>query len=617
VAIVSLAQGELPPIGARAQESQPQTPFRTGTNIVRVDATVIDRQGNPVPSLTADDFEVREDGRVQPITSFKFISADGQPTDDRSLAIRSQQHAATEAARDDVRTFLIFWDEYHIEPFTTAYRGREALTRVVLDAFGPTDLVAVMDQLTPLSAIEFTRDRRALADQVHTLKGRRGEYFPPRSAVEEEHLKAVQQLSQVEILRNQVTISAIRAAAAHLGTIREGRKTLIVITEGVGVGRGRGGGPMTSTAGYEPGLSTYSEEASIATDLVRAANDSNTAVHIIDPRGLQVSMPRIGLLENLASGSGGEMHTTNDMLGAFQRMVKQSSAVYLLGYTREMPADGKFHEIKVRMKRGGYDVRARSGYWAPRAEDVERSKKAAAESAISPSLAAAFAALPPPGAPRLVDVWAGTRPHPDGGSEVLLAWAARNRVAGDTLPASLSASVKSGETVVFDGVVQPGGTIVRSPSGGVKIDLQVASQTGEVLDRFSMSADATDLAASSLSLTTPALFLARTPGELRSIRAPGASPPIHAGREFVRTDRLILRTTAYGRTVESGAVTASLLDRRGTKLVDLSMQRSSGSNDYQIDLPLASIAAGDFVIAIAAASGEARAEALVPLRVLR
>src|SRR6188472_4006246 len=97
-----------------AQEPQAPPIFRTGTNIVRVDATVVDRSGNPVPSLTADDFEIREDGVPRPISSFKFVMADGRPTDDRSLPIRSQAHAATEAERDDVRTFLILWDEYHI-----------------------------------------------------------------------------------------------------------------------------------------------------------------------------------------------------------------------------------------------------------------------------------------------------------------------------------------------------------------------------------------------------------------------------------------------------------------------------------------------------------------------
>ena len=60
------------------------------------------------------------------------------------------QHAATEAARDDVRMFVIFWDEYHIDQFGSAVRAREQLTHFVLEAFGPTDLVALMDQLTPV-----------------------------------------------------------------------------------------------------------------------------------------------------------------------------------------------------------------------------------------------------------------------------------------------------------------------------------------------------------------------------------------------------------------------------------------------------------------------------------
>ena len=55
----------------------------------------------------------------------------------------------------------------------------------MLTAFGPTDLVAIMDPLTPSSAIEFSRDRRALADRIHRLEGRRGVYLPPRSAAEE------------------------------------------------------------------------------------------------------------------------------------------------------------------------------------------------------------------------------------------------------------------------------------------------------------------------------------------------------------------------------------------------------------------------------------------------
>ena len=80
--------------------------------------------------------------------------------------------------------FLIFWDEYHIGRFESTVRAKAALSQVVMTAFGPTDLVAIMDPLAPSSAIEFTRDRRALADQVHKWEGRLGVYLPPRSAVE-------------------------------------------------------------------------------------------------------------------------------------------------------------------------------------------------------------------------------------------------------------------------------------------------------------------------------------------------------------------------------------------------------------------------------------------------
>ena len=92
----------------------------------------------------------------------------------------------------------------------------------------------------------------------------------------------------------------------------------------------------------------------------------------------------------------------------------QASATYLLGYTREMIHDGRFHEIKVRVKRGGYDVRARAGYWAPRPGDVEKAKVAAAAAVLPAPIASAFAALTPPNSARLVETWIGVRPAASG-----------------------------------------------------------------------------------------------------------------------------------------------------------------------------------------------------------
>ena len=61
-------------------------------------------------------------------------------------------------------------------------------------------------------------------------------------------------------------------------------------------------------------------------------------------------------------------------------MVTQSSGYYLIGYSPpQQRFDGKFHKIKVEVKKGGYEVRARTGYWAPTVADMTRAEFEAAE----------------------------------------------------------------------------------------------------------------------------------------------------------------------------------------------------------------------------------------------
>src|SRR5205814_1694502 len=185
--IAAAVVAQQPPASQPAQTQPPV--FKTGTNQVRVDVTVVNHKGQPITDLTKDDFEVREDGVAQSIDTIKLIQASGAaPDDDMSLAIRSPEHAAAEAARDDIRVFVIFWDEYHIGQMAPAIRARQALMSFVQTAFGPTDLVALTDQLTPTDAMRFTRNRRDLAAQVHQLKARQGIYLPPRSAIDEAQL---------------------------------------------------------------------------------------------------------------------------------------------------------------------------------------------------------------------------------------------------------------------------------------------------------------------------------------------------------------------------------------------------------------------------------------------
>ena len=62
----------------------------------------------------------------------------------------------------------------------------------------------------------------------------------------------------------------------------------------------------------------------------------------------------------------------NDLLTGMKQIVRDSSAYYLVGYTSQAATDGKFHEIKVKVKRPGLQVRSRKGFWAYTAEDARR-----------------------------------------------------------------------------------------------------------------------------------------------------------------------------------------------------------------------------------------------------
>ena len=73
----------------------------------------------------------------------------------------------------------------------------------------------------------------------------------------------------------------------------------------------------------------------------------------------------------------------NDLATGMKQIIRDSSAYYLLGYnSTQAPTDGKFHEIKVKVKRQGVEVRARKGYWAYTAEDAARDDGAARRGAV-------------------------------------------------------------------------------------------------------------------------------------------------------------------------------------------------------------------------------------------
>jgi hypothetical protein len=114
-------------------------------------------------------------------------------------------------------------------------------------------------------------------------------------------------------------------------------------------------------------------------------------------------------------------------------------------------------------------------------------------------------------------------------------------------------------------------------------------------------------------LTTPAVFRARAPLEWRALR--GATAPVPtAVRDFARGDRLLIRVDAFGVAAGAAQVTARLVNRQGADGASIPVE-ARGAGRFEIDLPLANIARGEWLLAIDAASGEDRTEVMLPFRI--
>src|SRR5262245_39645336 len=151
--------------------------FRAKVNLVRVDVSVNGRNGDPLEDLKASDFIVKEDGIGQNVETVQYVKLNGQPPADlrESIDIRSAEHAAVEAAREDVRLFVLFLDDYHVDKAPQIMIPLRRTLKAFVDKLGPYDLTAVVDPLTPLTHIRFTRNKQELLEAVSKFEGRRGE----------------------------------------------------------------------------------------------------------------------------------------------------------------------------------------------------------------------------------------------------------------------------------------------------------------------------------------------------------------------------------------------------------------------------------------------------------
>ena len=149
----------------------------------------------------------------------------------------------------------------------------------------------------------------------------------------------------------------------------------------------------------------------------------------------------------------------------------------------------------------------------------------------------------------------------------------------------------------------------------MQLRMQVENQQASVIDTNTHEYKVPDLTAPQVQLSTPEVLRARTLKEYKDLDAnPGAVPT--ANREFRRTDRLIIRVDAYGPGGGSPEVTARLLDRAGEAMNDIAVGPGKTTGGHQIDLPLASLAAAEYVIEISAKGESGSDKQMIAFRIV-
>lgn len=605
---------------ASGQEPAPQqTPtFRTGVNLVRVDVSVIGRDGQAISDLQPADFEIQEDGVPQTAETVQFLRLDGQqtPGSNESLDIRSQDHARLEATRENVRIFAIFFDEYHIDkaPAITLPM-REALEAFV-EMLGPSDLVAIMDPLTPLSALKFTRNRRELLDQVKKFEGRRGVYIPARSILEEAQLTQ----RNVAELRAGVSLSALNALVTYLGGLREGRKSVLFVSQG----------PPVNPLGN--GLKERLDEA------LQSANRSNVTINVFDPRALG-SAPFGGAdsLFQMANDTGGRrIVNTNSPEKDLAHVVEAASAYYLVGYTPTRDfADGKFHKVEVRVKRRGARVESRRGYWAPKAAELTLAPEPAPE---EPGLRESLETFSTPVAGQPVALWVGMSRGDAGRTRVTVSWDPSGRVAATGIqdhdrPRAVRLDIEpksgSGTTLAEMRGIATGLLTTDTPTtaafdlepGDVTLHLEARGPEGDTVDRWTNAITVPDLNAAPVTLSTPRFLRARSAFELKVLQSTPTPPPV-ALRDFRRTDRVFVEVDCYRTGTAAPEITAELLNSSGKVLASFPVRSSSvgvsslTENSGRVEVPMANLAIGRYVLRLKASAGDERAQQLAAFRVV-
>jgi VWFA-related protein len=378
-----------------------QTPvFRTGVDLVTVDASVLDADGRPIPSLTAADFRLEVDGRERPIASAQFVSQSA--SDNRSPALSGSHFSSNEGA-DTGRLIVVAVDEAHIRRLEgrhalvaatrfieslpeidrvgvvglrdadtlTLSRDRAALRRVLEGLTGVGDPMTQGLNLGISEALDIADGSRSrLADAVLRECGRAlTEYVNVARAAEdggggrdscpEQVEQESRAMAQYAHMQAGMSIVALQSLVARLKDL-PGPKTLVLISEGMILDPRRIDLSQLAANAQAARVTIYGLQPEMPTFEAAQERVSPSAA-----RDLQVRHDGVARVAGAARGA--VFRQVGADPAPFERLGRELSGYYLLAFeARDGDRDGRAHRIRVSLKSGrGRQLRARTNFTLP------------------------------------------------------------------------------------------------------------------------------------------------------------------------------------------------------------------------------------------------------------
>ena len=384
--------GLLFPTTLLAQQSQTGYTFKAQTELVLVNVTVRDKNGNPVRDLKPEDFTVLEDNKPQKVATFDIENTENiqqvpmqqanllsAPATKTKTSAAAPAASAQESAIKDRRLIILFFDLSAMQP-DEIERSSNAAQDYLSKQMEPADLVSVVSLGNTITVNQdFTSDREKLKAVLQSFNTGANAGFELGSTGTTEGTADTAQSFTVDdteynIFNTDRRLQALRAIADQVADVPQ-KKSLIYFSSGM----------------QRTGIENQSELRAAINSAVLA----NLSIYTLDIRGLQ-ALPPGGEAQNaslrgtsaysgraqlnsldsnfqsqetlvtLAADTGGKAFLdSNDFGRVFKGVQDDTSMYYLLGYhSTNTNRDGKYRRITVKVNRPGVKIDARRGYYA-------------------------------------------------------------------------------------------------------------------------------------------------------------------------------------------------------------------------------------------------------------